>query len=258
MPIDNQLYDRLADHWWSDDSVLALLRTSVNPPRIAYIREQVAAHLGDPHGVRALDVGCGGGLLAEEVARLGCRVTGIDPSAQSVEAAAAHARDSGLPIEYVTGPGEQLPFGDGSFDLVYCCDVLEHVADLQQVLNETRRVLRPGGLYVYDTINRTRRSRLVMIKLFQEWRSVAFMEPDLHDWNMFIRPEELTAGLRRAGLEPGEQAGITPGRSPIGMLMDMRRRARGELTYEQLGERIPLRLGGGLWGSYAGWARKPA
>ena len=215
MPVDNQLYDRLAETWWGEDSALAMLRTGLNPARFGYMRAVLTERVGiDPAGKRVLDVGSGGGLLAEEFARLGCSVTGIDLSEQSVEAARAHAAESGLEIEYLAGAGEELPFEDGSFDIAYCCDVLEHVDDVQRVLAETARVLRPGGIYMYDTLNRTRRSRLIAIKVFQEWRSTAFMEPDLHDWDMFIKPSELEAALARAGLENRHSIGIGPGVTP--------------------------------------------
>lgn len=257
MPVDNQLYDRLAGTWWSDDSLLSLLRTSINPARFGYMRRILVEQLGiDPHDKTALDVGSGGGLLAEEFARLGCRVTGIDPSAESVATARAHAQAEGLDISYTVGPGEELPFQDGSFDIAYCCDVLEHVNDLDRVLSETSRVLKPGGLYMYDTINRTRRSRLVMIKLMQEWRSTALMEPNLHDWDMFIKPSELVAALDRAGLESGGTVGIGPARNPLALVVDLRRRARGDMTYGEFGARNRFKETRDRSLLYAGYALK--
>jgi 2-polyprenyl-6-hydroxyphenyl methylase/3-demethylubiquinone-9 3-methyltransferase len=259
MPVDNQLYDRLADTWWTEDSVLSLLRTSINPARFGYMRRVLTEELGiDPRGRTALDVGSGGGLLAEEFARLGCRVTGIDPSAQSVEAARAHAAQHGLDIEYTVGAGEQLPFAGASFDIAYCCDVLEHVDDLDRVLAQTARVLKPGGVYMYDTINRTLRSRLVLIKLMQEWRSTALMEPDLHDWDMFIKPRELRAAMERAGLEARDVVGLGPARNPIAVLADMRRRARGDMTFGEFGARNRFRETRDQSQLYAGYAVKPA
>jgi 2-polyprenyl-6-hydroxyphenyl methylase/3-demethylubiquinone-9 3-methyltransferase len=259
MPVDNKLYDRLGDTWWKEDSVLALLRTSVNPARFGYMRRVLIQELGvDPGGKAALDAGCGGGLLAEEFARLGCRVTGIDPSTESLETARRHAREEGLEIEYVSGTGEQLPFEDGSFDIVYCCDVLEHVDDLQRTLDESARVLGPGGVYMYDTINRTRRSKLVMIKLLQEWKSTALMEPELHDWDMFIKPSELASALGRAGLDNRDVVGIGPARNPVSMIIDMRRRARGEMTFGEFGTRNVMREQRDTSLAYAGHAIKRA
>ena len=103
--------------------------------------------------------------------------------------------------------------------------MLEHVDDLD-VCSPRPRVLKPGGVYLYDTINRTRRSGLVVIKLMQEWRATALMEPNLHDWEMFIKPGELAAALARAGSRT-ETVGLGPARNPLAMLVDMRRRARG-------------------------------
>jgi 2-polyprenyl-6-hydroxyphenyl methylase/3-demethylubiquinone-9 3-methyltransferase len=134
VPVDNQLYDRLADTWWDENAWLNLLRTSLNPARVGYLRDAVAEHGLDPAASRALDVGCGGGLMAEDVARLGFSVTGVDPSTGSLQTAREHARQSGLDIEYVEGTGERLPFDDARFVLVYCCDVLEHVDDVDAVL----------------------------------------------------------------------------------------------------------------------------
>jgi 2-polyprenyl-6-hydroxyphenyl methylase / 3-demethylubiquinone-9 3-methyltransferase len=257
MPVDNQLYDRLADTWWTEDSVLSLLRTSINPARFGYMRRVLVEELGvDPRGKTALDVGSGGGLLAEEFAGLGCWVTGIDPSAESVEAARAHAEQEGLEIRYTVGAGEELPFADESFDIAYCCDVLEHVNDLDRVLAETSRVLKPGGVYMYDTVNRTRRSRLVVIKLMQEWRATALMEPNLHDWDMFIKPGELTAAMEGAGLDARDVVGLGPARNPIGLLVDMRRRARGAMTFGEFGARNKFREMRDTSLLYAGYALK--
>jgi 2-polyprenyl-6-hydroxyphenyl methylase / 3-demethylubiquinone-9 3-methyltransferase len=259
MPVDNQLYDRLADTWWTEDSVLALLRLSLNPARFGYMRRILADELGvDPSGKTALDVGSGGGLLAEEFARLGFRVTGIDPSTESVSAAQEHARQKALEIEYTVGTGEQLPFADASFDIAYCCDVLEHVDDLDRVVAETARVLKPGGFYLYDTINRTRRSKLVVINLMQEWHSTALMEPNLHDWDMFIKPAKLRAALTGAGLEERDTVGIGPARNPIALIRDMRRRARGDMTYGEFGARNRFRETRDTSLLYAGYAVKPA
>jgi 2-polyprenyl-6-hydroxyphenyl methylase/3-demethylubiquinone-9 3-methyltransferase len=257
MPVDNQLYDRLGETWWEDDSLLGLLRTAINPGRFGYMRRILTGELRmDPAGRTALDVGCGGGLLAEEFAGLGFDVTGVDPSAESLRTARAHAAASGLDIEYVEGTGEQLPFDDATFDIAYCCDVLEHVDDLQRTLDESARVLKPGGVYMYDTINRTRRSNLVMIKLFQEWESTAMMEPNLHDWNMFIKPDELVAALGRAGLDNQDLQGIGPARNPVSLILDMRRRARGELTFAEFGERNKMREQRDRSLLYAGYATK--
>src|SRR3954469_1125281 len=144
MPVDNQLYDTMADSWWDEGGFLHVLR-GLNPARFGYMRRVLVEELGiDPRGRKTLDVGCGGGILAEELARLGCEVTGVDPSEQSLEAARAHARQEGLAIDSRRATGEALPFPDATFELAYCCDVLEHVTDLRRVVAEIARVLRPG------------------------------------------------------------------------------------------------------------------
>jgi 2-polyprenyl-6-hydroxyphenyl methylase/3-demethylubiquinone-9 3-methyltransferase len=259
MPVDNQLYDRLAGTWWEEDENAALLRTGMNPVRFGYMRRVLTETFGlDPRGKRCLDVGCGGGLLAEEFAKLGCRVTGVDLSEPSLETARAHAEQKGLAIEYIAAPGEELPFEDGSFDFVYCCDVLEHVDSVERAVAEAARVLKAGGAYLYDTINRTHRSLLVIIKLLQEWDATRCMEPGVHDWDMFIKPRELEDTLRRNGLEPRDLVGLVPAANPIAFLRDLRRRRRGEITYAELGRRMKIRESRGVWASYAGYAVSPA
>src|SRR3954454_14175165 len=156
MPIDNKMYDRLSETWWDEDSFLNVLKTGLNPPRFGYM-SRVLRELGlNPGELSVLDVGCGGGLLAEEVASLGCAGTGVGPPRESLKTASAHAAERGLEIDYCQGTGEDLPFEDASFGVVYCCHVLEHVNDLAQPTREIARVLEPGGLFMYDTINRTR------------------------------------------------------------------------------------------------------
>jgi 2-polyprenyl-6-hydroxyphenyl methylase / 3-demethylubiquinone-9 3-methyltransferase len=257
MPVDNQMYDRLSHTWWDEKGFLNVLRSALNPPRFGYMREVMVEKMRlDPAGLRVLDVGSGGGLLAEEFAALGCQVTGVDPSQRSLEIARAHAREAGLEIEYVSGRGEELPFEDGSFDAVYCCDVLEHVDDVPRTLRESARVVRPGGVYMYDTLNRTLRSKLVMIKLFQEWDATRCMEPALHDWRMFIKPRELEAAARAAGLEPRERVGIAPGRSKPALIRLLRKRRRGELSYGEFGRALRMKVSRDQSSLYAGYAVK--
>jgi 2-polyprenyl-6-hydroxyphenyl methylase / 3-demethylubiquinone-9 3-methyltransferase len=241
MPVDNDLYDRLADTWWDERGFLNILRWALNPVRFGYFTQVLTERLRwDVRGKSALDIGCGGGLLAEEFARLGCRVVGIDPSVPSLEVAKAHARKGGLEIVYVAGVGETIPCADASIDIAYCCDVLEHVDDLDRVVAETARVLKPGGVYLFDTINRTLRSKLVMIKLFQEWNATRLMEPGTHDWSMFIKPRELIATLARHGIASREVTGAKPGASPFRVLRALRRHRRGKLSYAEVGRRIAL------------------
>jgi 2-polyprenyl-6-hydroxyphenyl methylase/3-demethylubiquinone-9 3-methyltransferase len=160
--LDNDLYNRVADTWWKDGAFLNFLKAGVNPARFGYMRGKLVDELKmDPKSLQVLDVGCGGGLLAEEFDRLGCHVTGVDPSAGSLKAARAHAEAGGPDISYQHGTGEALPVPDASFDVAYCCDVLEHVDSVDATLREIARSLKPGGVFFYDTINRTRRSRML-------------------------------------------------------------------------------------------------
>jgi 2-polyprenyl-6-hydroxyphenyl methylase/3-demethylubiquinone-9 3-methyltransferase len=172
-------------------------------------------------------------------------------------AARRHAAGQGLAIGYQRAPGEALPFADERFDVVYCCDVLEHVNDLRQVIAETARVLKPGGAYLYDTINRTPRSRLIVIKLLQEWRWTALMPPELHDWKKFIRPAELQRELGRHGLVPGGLTGLKPRAGPLRLLRALRRRKRGLLSYAAAVREMDLGESPDISVSYVGYARKP-
>jgi 2-polyprenyl-6-hydroxyphenyl methylase/3-demethylubiquinone-9 3-methyltransferase len=256
MPVDNTVYDRMADSWWEEGGFLHLL-AALNPVRFGYMRRVLTEELHlAPFGLRALDVGCGGGLLAEEFARLGCAVVGVDPSEESLAAARRHAAGQGLAIQYQCAMGEALPFADASFDIVYCCDVLEHVTALGQVIAETARVLRPGGTYLYDTINRTSQSRLIVIKLLQEWRWTALMPPRLHDWHMFIRPTELRRALEHHGLMPGGLTGLKPRANPLRLIRALRRRQRGLLSYAAAVREMDLGECPDTSVSYIGYARK--
>jgi 2-polyprenyl-6-hydroxyphenyl methylase/3-demethylubiquinone-9 3-methyltransferase len=255
MAVDNEMYDRLSHTWWDENGFLYLLRTGLNPVRFGYMRRVLVEDLGlDPAELSVLDVGSGGGLLAEEFAALGCaKMTGVDPSRESVAVARDHARAGGLEIEYLVAPGESLPFGDGLFDAAYCCDVLEHVASVPKTIAEIGRVLKPGGIFLYDTVNRTVRSRLLMIKVAQDWKLTRWAEPDLHDWRMFIKPRELERELAAAGFEVRDRVGMAP-RRPLPAARAMYDRARGAIDYAELGRRLEMRESrdeSGLYGGYA-------
>lgn len=254
--IDNDLYNAEGDNWWQPDSALYLLRTSVNPVRIGYFRKKFDELKIDPHGKAALEVGCGGGILCEEIARMGFEVSGIDPSEQSLRTAAAHAELSGLRIRYERGTGEAIPCRDSSYDIVFCCDVLEHVSDLHGVISEIGRVLKIGGLFCYDTLNRTFISRLAAIHVSQRWKRCAFMPPGLHAWEMFIRPRELKALLRQNGLEWGEHRGVGLNVSLPKAIGYLRKRAKGEWGYRELGEKLLLVESGRMDVMYMGYAVK--
>ncbi|MFL5494037.1 MAG: bifunctional 2-polyprenyl-6-hydroxyphenol methylase/3-demethylubiquinol 3-O-methyltransferase UbiG [Gemmatimonadales bacterium] len=257
MPVDNALYDRMADTWWDEGGFLHAL-TALNPARFGYMRRVLTEDLHlEPATLLALDIGCGGGLLAEEFARLGCTVTGVDPSEESLAAARTHAVGQSLPITYRSASGEALPFADASFDVAYCCDVLEHVSDLRRVIAETARVLKPGGTYLYDTINRTVRSRLIVITLLQECRWTAVMPPGLHDWNMFIKPDELRRLLEEQGLVPAGLTGLKPRASLFQVVRLLRRCRRGLISHTEAARQVSPGESRDTSVAYLGYARKP-
>ncbi|AUI50132.1 bifunctional 2-polyprenyl-6-hydroxyphenol methylase/3-demethylubiquinol 3-O-methyltransferase UbiG [Arthrobacter crystallopoietes] len=275
-PIDNDVYNRLGSSWWDEDNPLNLLHGSLTPARMAYFSEVLQRELGDEDGrtakanyagdsavaqpigagLKALDVGCGAGLLGEEFARLGFDVMGMDPSAVAIEAARTHAEKSGLRIRYQVGAGEQLPVEDRTFDVVYCCDVLEHVADLPRVLAESARVMKPGGLYLFDTINRTATSKILAIKLMQEWAPTRIIDTELHVWEKFIKPNELASLLIGNGLQPAGLSGLAPRANPLAMLRGFVQARRGRISYGELSRRLDFGTVRRTSLSYMGYAVK--
>ena len=209
--INNKVYDEDGDRWWQTDFSLNLIKTLLNPFRVGYSKKIIDLLNLDREGKSALEVGCGGGILCEEIAGLGFITTGIDPSKQSLTTASKHAAENGLNINYLYGMGESLPFHDGTFNIVFCCDVLEHVQDLPKVISEISRVLKPGGVFIYDTFNRTFLSKLVAIKVLQDWKRWSIMPPHLHEWEMFIKPGEIIQLLNQNHLVWKEHTGSHAG-----------------------------------------------
>ena len=253
----HELFERDALLWWSDDSHCSLL-TGLIPARLEYLRHIAEAIPAmNPANSAALDVGCGGGLFAEELARLGCRVTGIDPSRRSIEIAREHAKAGELPIEYLVAAGEELPFAEEAFDVVLCCDVLEHVRDAGAVIAQSAAALKPGGVFMYDTVNRTLLSKFIMIKLVQDWLRIAPKE--LHHWESFIRPVEMDSMLEHCGLEPRGRTGLMPKMSPganlrrLGAFLKLR---RGKITYSELAREMVFRRCRPTSLNYMGYAVK--
>jgi 2-polyprenyl-6-hydroxyphenyl methylase/3-demethylubiquinone-9 3-methyltransferase len=201
---DLTIYDDVAARWWSDEVPWLRVLRSMVPGRLRWFDPIV----GDWTGRDALDLGCAGGFMAEALAQRGAQVTGIDPAADAVEAARVHAAQEGLAIRYDVGVGEALPYADESFDIVVCVDVLEHVADLRAVCDQVARVLRPGGLFLYDTINRNAVSRFAVITMAED--VLGLLPKGTHDPDRFIRPEELDAALCAAGLTPQARTGLGP------------------------------------------------
>jgi 2-polyprenyl-6-hydroxyphenyl methylase/3-demethylubiquinone-9 3-methyltransferase len=256
--VNNGVYRTKGHAWWDDEEgMFSTIRFFVNPVRFGYFRKVMEERgLLSQAGLRVLDVGCGGGFLSEDFARLGCRVTGLDPAPESVDAARSHAAKEGLAIDYVVGVGEALPFPGESFDVVVCCDVLEHVENVERVAAEIGRVLKPGGLFFFDTINRTFASWLFMIKVMQEWRATAFADADAHVWRKFLRPGEVEDVFARNEVLFKGFRGILPRANPVSTVLSFRDRARGKISFRELGRRLDFGESGSLRASYMGWGVK--
>lgn len=203
-------FGKLAAEWWNPRGSSAMLH-KLNPVRLGFVRSAIDAHWGgDPRALKplagktALDVGCGAGLLAEPMARLGAQVTGVDAAAENIAAARAHAAGSGLSIDY--RDGELAALGLGTFDLVTSMEVIEHVADKAAFVAGLASHLAPGGLMVLSTPNRTPQSRLMMIGLAEGFGAIP---KGTHHWDDFITPDELAPLLAEAGLTMGEPRGIS-------------------------------------------------
>ena len=202
----------LAEHWWDEAGPLAPLH-KLNPVRLGYIRDRICQHLGrDPlrerplAGLAAIDVGCGGGLLCEPLARLGATVTGIDPAQASIEVAVRHARAAGLAIDYRAASAEQLLAEDRRFDLVCAMEVVEHVADQERFLRTCAALVRPGGGLVLATLNRTFRAFALGIVAAEY--VLGWLPRGTHTWSRFMRPSEAARALRRAGLRIDDLTGV--------------------------------------------------
>lgn len=200
---DLTIYNREAADWWSGKTRWVRTLKNMVPGRLAYFDQFV-----DWEYKQVLDLGCAGGFMAEALARRGARVTGIDPADAAIAAARHHAAGEGLDIDYQVGVGESMPFEDGQFDAVVCVDVLEHVADLHAVIGEVSRVLKPGGWFLFDTINRNPLARLVAVTMAE--RVIRILPRGTHDPDMFIKPSELRQALKDAGFGVGTFTGLGP------------------------------------------------
>lgn len=214
LPHEAAHFGQLAADWWDPKGSSAMLHR-LNPVRLHFIREAIDTHwLSDSHdvrplaGKRALDVGCGAGLLCEPLARLGAAVTGVDAAAENVTVAQAHAAGSGLAIDYRHGEIAGLDLGQ--FDLVCSMEVIEHVADKAAFVAALAARLATGGLMVLSTPNRTPRSRLLMVEAAER---LGMVPRGTHHWDQFVTPDELRELLAAAGLVMGQPRGI--GWSPL-------------------------------------------
>ncbi len=202
-------FGKLAADWWDPKGSSAMLHR-LNPVRLGFIRSAIDAHWsGDSRSVRplagkrALDVGCGAGLLCEPLARLGAAVTGVDAAAENIAAASAHAAGGGLAIDY--RHGEIGALGLSGFDLVCSMEVIEHVADKAAFVTALAGALAPGGLMVLSTPNRTTQSKWLMVEAAER---IGMVPRGTHHWDDFITPDELRELLDGAGLVMGEPQGI--------------------------------------------------
>ncbi len=203
-------FGKLAADWWNPKGSSAMLH-KLNPPRLRYLREAIDEHWGSDSndftpldGKTAIDVGCGAGLLAEPLARLGATVTGLDAAQENIGAARAHAASVGLDIDYRHGGIEGL--AGETFDLVTSMEVIEHVSDVDAFIAGLVRALAPGGLVVLSTPNRTPLSRLAMITIGE---GAGIIPRGTHDWERFLTPEELTERLEAAGLRVANLRGLS-------------------------------------------------
>ena len=211
-PAEIAKFQAMADDWWDPTGKFRPLH-QMNPCRLDYITSQIAAEFGRDlaapapfAGLRLLDIGCGGGLLSEPMARLGAEVLGADAAERNIPVAQIHAAQSGLTIDYRATTAEALAAAGERFDVILNIEVVEHVADPLAYLTACRELLNPGGLMLCSTLNRTTKS-FAMAIIGAEWL-MRWLPKGTHDWAKFITPDELFALLRQAGLDPVDRKGM--------------------------------------------------
>ena len=202
----------LAAEWWDPNGKFRPLH-KLGPARLAFVRQEIVRHFPQATGglrpfagLTVLDIGCGGGLVSEPVARLGASVTGIDPAAENIEAARRHADGQGLTIDYRSALVEDLVAEGRTFDCVLCLEVVEHVPDVAAFIATCAKLVRPGGLMVLSTINRTLKSYALAIvgaEYILPWLPVG-----THQWDRFVTPDELTRHAEAAGLAMSAREGL--------------------------------------------------
>ncbi|MBE0453298.1 bifunctional 2-polyprenyl-6-hydroxyphenol methylase/3-demethylubiquinol 3-O-methyltransferase UbiG [Roseovarius autotrophicus] len=211
-PTEVAKFEAMAAEWWDPNGKFKPLHM-LNPCRLDYITSQIAAEFDRDlsaarpfEGLRLLDIGCGGGLLSEPMARLGATVVGADAAPRNIPVAQLHAEQSGLAIDYRHTTAEDMAAAGEQFDVVLNMEVVEHVADPLAYLTACRDLLKPGGLHICSTINRNPRSfamAIVGAEYVMRW-----LPKGTHDWSKFITPEELYELLRKAGLDPVDRKGF--------------------------------------------------
>ena len=214
--VDNAEVERfgaMAEEWWDPRGKFRPLH-QINPARLSFLRETLLAHTGRDAravrpltGLRLLDIGCGGGLIAEPLARLGASVTGLDPSPENIETARLHAEAQALPIDYVIGSSDELAAQERRFECVIALEVIEHVPDVAAFLQSCADLTEPGGLVVLSTLNRTAKSFALGIVAAEYL--LGWLPRGTHQWQRFVAPEELRQGLIGAGLRPLPERGMS-------------------------------------------------
>ena len=211
-PAEVAKFEAMAAEWWDPQGKFKPLHM-MNPVRLDYITRQIAAEFGRDltqpapfAGLRLLDIGCGGGLLSEPMARLGAEVVGADAAAGNIPVARVHAEEQGLAIDYRHTTAEALVVGAEVFDVVLAMEIVEHVADPQAFIATCRDLLKPGGLMIASTINRNAKSFMAAI-VGAEW-VMRWLPKGTHDWAKFITPEELFLQISQAGLTPVDKKGF--------------------------------------------------
>jgi 2-polyprenyl-6-hydroxyphenyl methylase/3-demethylubiquinone-9 3-methyltransferase len=206
-------FSRIAATWWDPNGPFRPLHR-INPVRIGYIRDRLAGHFGREalanrplRDLTVLDIGCGGGLLAEPLCRLGATVTGIDASAETIGVAATHAKAMRLAVTYRRAEPETLAAEGKRFDAVLALEVVEHAADMDAFLGACAQLLAPGGCLVLSTLNRTLKS-LALGKIGAEY-ILRWVPPGTHDWRKFVKPSELVGGLRHVGVDVTDLTGMS-------------------------------------------------
>jgi 2-polyprenyl-6-hydroxyphenyl methylase / 3-demethylubiquinone-9 3-methyltransferase len=205
-------FSRLASDWWNPRGPMAALH-KFNPVRLGYIRDQAAKRFArDPkkldclEGLRMLDIGCGGGILSEPLARLGARMVGADPSEENIAAASAHAQASGIAVDYRATTAEDLAEAGERFDVVLAMEVVEHVADVGSFVKTCGAMVKPGGVMIAATLNRTLKSfalAIVGAEYVLRW-----LPRGTHQWDKFVAPNELEIAFERSGLQVTGERGV--------------------------------------------------
>jgi 2-polyprenyl-6-hydroxyphenyl methylase/3-demethylubiquinone-9 3-methyltransferase len=211
-PKEVERFARLAARWWDPRGPMAPLH-KLNPVRLAYIRDNTAEHfrrdgkkIGCLKGLRILDIGCGAGILSEPLARLGAEMTGIDPAAENIAAARAHAADAGVTVDYRDATAEDLAGAGEQFDVVLAMEVVEHVNDVPAFVSTCASLVKPGGLFFAATLNRTLKSfalAIVGAEYVLRW-----LPRGTHQWDKFVTPEELETAVEDAGLRVIGERGV--------------------------------------------------